>query len=275
MKKLNLFIPQWQDSGFSNELYYGGQAIFDMLKESVSFEQISVSSQPGIKKEKGIYGYSIILEQLEKVKKKLAENIPEVVFTVGGGCGVEVPLVSYLKKLYGTLELFWFDAHGDINSPQSSPSGYFHGMPLRFLLERIEENEISDMARDSIPFDKVLMIGVRDLDPPEAAYISEKGIETLTVEECLNNAPAEKKICRNSDMDYAYVHIDLDVIDPSEFRNVKCPAKGGISIKRLDSLIKMIKKNRKIAGISILENMETDRKELKKLQPLFEHGMSI
>ena len=68
---------------------------------------------------------------------------PDKILTVGGGCGIEIPIVSYFSEKYKNLDVLWFDAHGDLNTPESSPSKYFHGMPLRFLLEEIRNNDIS------------------------------------------------------------------------------------------------------------------------------------
>ena len=71
----------------------------------------------------------------------LRASAPDIVVTVGGTCGVEAAPVAYLNERYdGNLAVVWFDGHGDLNSPATSPSGHFHGMVLRTLLETVRRS---------------------------------------------------------------------------------------------------------------------------------------
>jgi len=274
MAEMNLFVPLWQDSGLSNEIYLGSQALKRLIDNRVEFRTIAIPATGSLSIEHDVYGYSAVFEQLRQVESALQDAKPTSVFTLGGGCGVEVPIVGYLNQRYDDLEVFWFDAHGDINSPESSPSKYFHGMPLRFLTEKPTGNRISDLVGRAVPHQRILLIGTRDLDDPERIYIKANAIEVLPPEECGIAALAVRKIQRNGIDQHAYVHIDLDCIDPKEFRNVKCPAKDGLSIERIGDLIATIRKTMKVVGISVLENTETDTKELKKLQPILDLALS-
>ncbi len=183
MEKLLLFIPQWQDSGLTNELYHGSYALKNYSEEygKCNFKAIEVDSKKELIKENNILGYSILFDQLERVRETINDNKPLKIFSLGGGCGIEVPIVSYLYSLYPDLTLFWFDAHGDLNTPESSPSKYFHGMPLRFLTEKIE-NKIGD-GIDIIPTSQVHLIGARDLDEPEKIFIESERIDVIRIEE--------------------------------------------------------------------------------------------
>ncbi|HUX14538.1 MAG TPA: arginase family protein [Spirochaetia bacterium] len=275
MRKLNLFVPQWQDSGHSNEIFHGSSALRRFIGAAAVFEEVHVDQRGELRVEKDIFGHEVILDQLQRVRRVLDLQSPEVVFTLGGGCGVEVSVVSYLKDLYGDLDLFWFDAHGDINSPATSRSKYFHGMPLRFLVERFEKSEISALVSRLVPCSAVTLLGTRDLDDAEEIYLRDNGIELMTVDECGSDAAISKGIGRNPRTTAAYIHIDLDTIDPSEFRNVKCPARFGLSIARIARIVEMIREEKSVVGISILENMETEELELQKLQALIDHATGI
>ena len=83
----------------------------------------------------GVQHLDAIIRQSTDAKALLDELAkPSRVFTVGGDCGVEVQPVSHASACYPGLAVVWFDAHADLNCPSSSPSGHFHGMPVRTLL---------------------------------------------------------------------------------------------------------------------------------------------
>ena len=275
MAEANLFVPLWQDSGISNEIYHGSLALRRLIGEEVKFHTVSVPEHGLLMTERGVYGYATVLNQLLLVQKALAEGRPATVFTVGGGCGVEVPILAYLAKIYPELAIFWFDAHGDINSPESSPSKYFHGMPLRFLLEHIEDNAISEIVSGEISPANVLLLGTRDLDAPEMDYLRTRKVHLLKPLECDLRHLEYEPIFSTAEKRRAYIHIDLDCIDPKEYKNVKCPAKDGLSIRRICKLIGVISKRMNVVGFSVLENVETDQTELKKLSPIMDWALKI
>ena len=273
MEKLLLFIPQWQDSGVTDELYHGSFALKNYSEElgKCKFNAIEVDNKKRLIKENNIWGYSIIYEQLTRVRETINDNKPLKIFSLGGGCGIEVPIVSYLYSLYPDLTLFWFDAHGDLNTPESSPSKYFHGMPLRFLTEKIE-NKIGDCV-NTIPSRQVHLIGLRDLDEPEKLFIESENIDVARLGKNFINT--FKNILGNNKNKEAYIHIDLDVIDPEYYKNVKCPAKKGLKISELIKAIELINKEMKITGFSIVENTETDKAEIRKLKKIIRLGLNI
>ncbi len=273
MEKLLLFIPQWQDSGLTSELYHGSYALKNYSEKygRCKFNAIEVDSKKELIKENNIIGYSIILDQLERVRETINDNKPLKIFSLGGGCGIEVPIVSYLYSLYPDLTLFWFDAHGDLNTPESSPSKYFHGMPLRFLIEKIK-NKISENV-NIIPPGQVHLIGTRDLDEPEKIFIESENIDVIVVEE--DFISKFMNLIRKNRNKKAYIHIDLDVIDPKYYKNVKCPTKNGLKISELIEAIKLAYNDMKIIGFSIVENTETDKAEIRKLGKIIRLGLNI
>jgi arginase len=143
MNKTYLFAPQWQDSGTTNELYSGAVSLRDYLQsicnEAIDEIEIPEHQIPVI--QNNILGYTIIEKQLSDIGTTLADRQSTKIIAIGGGCGIEVPIVSHLVQQYPDLQVIWFDAHGDLNSPESSPSKHFHGMPLRFIVER-QQGEI-------------------------------------------------------------------------------------------------------------------------------------
>jgi len=200
----NLFFPLCIDGGLGSGLRDGAYAIRDYLAPRMSFEEASAGELCDPRVERGIAGYAAIRARLERASALLENVAPERLFTIGGGCGVEVPIVSYLARRHSGLRVLWLDAHGDLNSPASSPSGHFHGMPLRFLLEGSLDEVIGPRAATLAPAE-VALIGCRDLDPPEVEYIRERGIALIAPRDAAtaDPFPGESPI---------YIHLDLDVL---------------------------------------------------------------
>jgi arginase len=261
MKKIYLSAPQWQDSGLSKELFEGAIALRNYFKARFNIETINIdidtSKKPEL--ENNILGFRLLKKQLSNTYETLNTNNPDKIITLGGGCGIELPIVSFLSRKYPDLHLFWFDAHGDLNSPESSGSKHFHGMPLRF----ITENQNNDMFKDMrlIPPHNVYLIGTRDLDNPEVDYIRKKNIRSIEISQEYSSQVNE---CIQPNKN-AYIHIDLDVLNPTEYRNVKCPVKNGLGIKELGKSLKLFMEKMNVVGISMLENTETKESEIEKL----------
>jgi arginase family enzyme len=179
--------------------------------------------------------------------------------TAGGDCGVEVaPIEQALARHGDGLVVVWFDAHGDLNTPESSPSGAFHGMILRTLLG---DGPAELAARRTLRPSQVVLAGVRALDPGEKAYVEESGIvraEPDAVIPALVAAGARA----------VYVHIDLDVLDPSWFASVGAPEAGGLSPAELVTAVRAIADRFPIAGLGITEyepSRPADRSVLKEI----------
>ena len=271
MKKIYLFVPQWQDSGLTKELYDGAWALnrYFKNKSTERLLEISVSDEEIPALENNIFGYKILLQQLSKIEDKLYSHSPEKIVTIGGGCGVEIPIVSYLSGKHADLTVLWFDAHGDLNTPETSPSKHFHGMPLRFLAEK-QPGEIGSRY-DTVPCENIILIGARDLDPPEKEFIDKNSIKVISHDidsaiHDLGNGLNGKPV---------YIHFDLDVLDPSCYRNVKCPVNNGLEIKDITRLLKKIALKQNIVGMSILENLELDQKKIQVIDDLFDFCLNL
>ncbi|MEU6727361.1 arginase family protein [Nonomuraea wenchangensis] len=175
-----------------------------------------------------------------------------LVVAVGGDCGVELEPVSAARRRYGDrLVVVWFDAHGDLNTPESSPSGAYHGMVLRALTGEGPEGLAAEEPLDPR---RIVLAGVRDLDPPEAAFVTQAGIRWVTMAETGTPEALLAAIEAAGGPDAAvYVHIDLDVLDPEVFRSVGCPTPGGMHPEHLLSLVTAIGGRFEVAGLGLME----------------------
>jgi len=267
--RLCVSAPQWQDSGLSSELYRGALALREYAAKNLGVETVNLDVDkeniPVLKDR--ILGFDILKDQLSTLRSLLAERSPDTLFTLGGGCGLEVPILDYFAEREQNLRLFWFDAHGDLNSPETSLSAHFHGMPLRFITER-QDSEVFTSTH-LVPCNNVSLIGARDLDPPEEEYIHQQNICHIPVGPRLLTDLQSRLVLGGA----AYIHVDLDAIDPEEYRNVKCPAARGLRILELTTAISFIRSRMRVVGVSILENTETRPEELEKIRPLLAEAL--
>src|SRR6476659_3005821 len=125
---------------------------------------------------RGVLGLSTIAPRFQNTIRDLRERNPCRILIVGGTCGAEVAPIGYLNEKYdGDLAVIWLDAHEDLNTPASSPSGHFHGMALRTLLGEGPDEYVSFLSRPLTPA-QVFLAGSRDLDLPERVFI-EQGVK--------------------------------------------------------------------------------------------------
>ena len=177
---------------------------------------------------------SVERDTLEEQSVELASMLPERPLVVGGCCCSHVGAVQGLARRGGRLAVVWFDAHGDLNTPETSPSGNEWGLPLRMLLD------------DGVvaPGD-VALVGARNLDPPEVEYIAATGID-----DSLDRALA--------DFDAVYVAFDLDVLDPGE-ATPWMPEPDGPSVDEAEALLRQVVERAPLAGIGFTGHLRDDR----------------
>ena len=190
------------------------------------------------------------LTSIEAVRRDLqqalatADGVPIV---VGGDCGVELGAIRHAAGRQ-KIAVVWFDAHGDLNTPASSPSGAFHGMVLRTLLGDGPEELLPDAPLNP---GQVVLAGTRALDPAEQEYIDASGIRTLSPAQLTPETLVDA--LRASGADALYIHIDLDVLDPGEFGALGYPEPFGVTVADLIGLIREAKATLPLVGAGITE----------------------
>ena len=150
--------------------------------------------------------------------------------------------------------LVWIDAHGDINTPETSLSGMLGGMPVAvatgLCLERLRVKCGLEIA---LPTKYVTMVGVRDTDPLEQEIIDRSQIEHITVDEIRQLHPVitseMERLARYTDR--IYIHVDLDVLDPVEVSGHGLTVKNGPTSKELGAALELMFKHPKTTGFGI------------------------
>lgn len=171
---------------------------------------------------------------LEEQSAALAGFLPERPLVVGGCCCAHVGAVHGLANRVGRLAVVWLDAHGDLNTPETSPSGNLWGMPLRMLLDD-----------GTVAPDDVALVGARNLDPGEADFIAETGIDD-SLERALDG------------VDAAYLALDLDVLDPST-AGVFMPEPAGPGVAEVEAILRATAERSRIAGMGVTGFLREER----------------
>ncbi len=250
---LGLYFPQWQGAGEHPWLEPGARRLRERLDGVGTWAEVKVPSLHPLRRESGMWGREELLGQLASARRMLQELQPARVLTIGGDCGVEVAPVSYLNARHGgDLAVVWFDAHADLNTPDSSPSGMFHGMPLRVLLGEGDPAFVEG-ARPHLSPRQVFLAGTRELDPPEARFIHQRELRHLPPAELLSRPEALVEALRAAGFRHVYLHVDLDVTDPGELPDVACPTPHGLALRTLTAQVRAVRGALELVGASVVE----------------------
>ena len=229
----------------------GAEAIRGDLPAAVT-RTVEIPAGAGESLDTGVHRFSSISVIADAIAAALAET-PGLPIVIGGDCGIEFAAVRHAAEsaeaASAPLALVWFDAHGDLNTPASSPSGAFHGMVLRTLLgdgpDELAPGPVIEPSR-------VVLAGTRALDDAEAAYLDETGIPVLSPT-ALEAPEALLEAIRATGARSVYLHIDLDVLDPGEIAGVAFPEPFGIDVGRLTAAICAVREEFALVGAGITE----------------------
>jgi arginase len=187
------------------------------------------------------------------------------VLTVGGDCGVELEPIRHARQRYGrTLGVAWFDAHGDLHTPASSPSGAFHGMVLRAVLGVGDPEFVAEPR-----IGRVVLFGARDMEAAEREQLWRGAVRYLPVHAARHSVMASNAVLE-TDADEVYLHVDLDVLDPASFDGACYPSPNGLTVPELVAAIRAIAAATPVVGAGITECATDDPDALAVLVPLLE-----
>jgi arginase len=203
----------------------------------------------------GVQRYSALVTTRDRTLAALVERAAiapeETVITIGGDCAADLAGVQHALSLRepGSVALVWFDAHADINSPQSSPSRAFSGMVVRALLGE-GPAELASAEGALLAPQQLVLAGTRSLDDGESAYIDENGIRMLTADR-FASPDALLDALSSTGATSAYLHIDLDVLDPAAIDGVGYPEPFGLQPELLAETIRSVRSRYELAGAAV------------------------
>lgn len=234
-----VLVPQWQGSPSPRamRLAEGVAALRADLPASATTE-VLVPLEAGDDRGTGIARYSSVQLVRERLSNVLGD-LDEPVVVVGGDCGVSAAGISSAVARHPGVAVVWFDAHPDLNSPESSPSGAFAGMVLRAAID----------AHD-VDASRVVLAGARAWDSAEQEFAAASGVRALSVGELADPTALVDAVAATG-ADAVYLHIDLDVLDPGEIAGLLDPEPFGVTPGVLVAAIKSLRARFPLAGATI------------------------
>ena len=170
----------------------------------------------------------------------VAETEHPVVYA--GDCVSTIGVLAGLsiKGIHPTL--FFFDAHGDFHTWETSQSGFIGGMPLAMVTGRGEQTIVQGAGLTPLPDERVILVDGRDLDPGEDAAVATSGIGHASVDEVAHSIPPSGPL---------YVHVDTDVVDPADMPAENYPASDGPSLDAVRKAMIHLAATGRVAAFSI------------------------
>ena len=182
--------------------------------------------------------------------------------TLGGDHSLAMGSIAGVARFYRErherLGLLWFDAHGDMNTPESTNSGNVHGMPLAHVLGMGDERLASvGGVRPKVHYANACLIGVRDLDDREKKLIAESGVYVFTMKDIDRHGVSHvlEEAIERASRGTAGIHVsfDIDSIDPSVALGVGTPKKGGLTYREAHLCLEMVADARLLTSFDMVE----------------------
>jgi arginase len=194
-----------------------------------------------------------------------------------GDCAISLGVVAGLQRAGADPGIVWFDAHGDVQTPETTASGYLGGMPLRLLTGYRPELIAARLGLRPVPEHRIVLAGARDLDPPEETYLASAAIRRYEVAG-LTTAGLTRADVTTGDLTTVglttvglttgglttgglttgglpagplYVHADLDVIDAAALPGLRYPVPGGPDAARLADALRLLLATGQVAALGI------------------------
>lgn len=191
------------------------------------------------------------LNEVAQVNEELAKKVDEQVtlgrfpLVLGGDHSIAIGTIAGVSRHYKNLGVIWYDAHGDINTEETTPSGNIHGMPLAVSLGLGHERLTNILnQKPKIKPENVVLIGIRDLDEGEKQLLRQLKIKVYTMHEMdrlgMPQVMEETIAYLKKRTDGVHVSFDLDGIDPKDSPGVGTPVVGGLTYRESHLALEML-----------------------------------
>ena len=193
-------------------------------------------------------------------EKSLSEGFLPLV--LGGdhsiAAGVAAGVANYFRKDKKQIGYLWLDAHGDMNTPESSPSGNVHGMPLAAIMG-YGAPELVDLLgfKPKAEPGNIVIVGARDLDAQERKIVKKSGIHVFTMrdidERGMREVMADALKYAMDDTAGIAVSLDMDFVDPADAPGVGTPVRGGVTYREAHLAMEMIADTESMVSLEVVE----------------------
>jgi arginase len=167
-----------------------------------------------------------------------AGRVPVV---VSGDCTTSLGVVAGLQRAGRDPHVVWFDGHADVQTPQTTSSGYLGGFPVRQLVGGSDRTAPDLLGLRPVPEERVVLVDARDQDPPEVEYLARSAIRQVAVEDVGGALPPAP----------VYLHVDVDVTNPDTLPGLLFPAQGGPSLAAVTEAVRAVVAGGGVAAVGI------------------------
>jgi arginase len=257
-----LVVPQWQGSGHTRarELAEGAGRLAGLVGHATSPTGHWPAERTSRRFDVDSY------DALVAVRAAVSRSLPDgPVLTIGGDCGADLePIARELRRRDGDLAVVWLDAHADVNSPSTSPSGAFHGMVLRAVCGEGPPGLVADIAaRPS----GLVLAGTRAVDDGEASWLRATGVTPFATEVFDDPTPLAQRL-RATGRSAVHIHVDLDVLDPAVFPWTGYPEPGGPDVAGVVRVIEAVAATLPVSSAFVGEHMGGDEMATATAAPI-------
>ena len=207
-------------------------------------------------------GNAKFLNETEAVCRQLADEVAETLreshtpLVLGGDHSVAIGSVRGSAR-EADLGAVWFDAHTDLNTPATSPSGNVHGMPLAALLGIGAFDGVEWANAAGLQAENIALVGLRSVDEPEAAFLADSDISVFTMSDIdqqgITAVVADALATATDGVDQLHVSLDLDWLDPTEAPGVGTPVRGGVSYREAHAAMEQVADSGQLRSLDLVE----------------------
>eukprot|EP00760_Papus_ankaliazontas_P028343 PhM_4_TR3649/c0_g1_i1/m.80347/K01476/E3.5.3.1, rocF, arg; arginase len=264
-------MPQaMRDGGLNTVIEAAGWELEDMgdlpLKEVMA--QVKSSGEADRHPEPKVHDCYVVGRALERVYDAAYQSARRGAFvlTVGGDHSVAAGSIAGVLKARKELCVVWVDAHGDCNTPETSPSGNYHGMPAAHVLGWFKRQLPGfEWLKQHVPEHRFCFIALRDIDPAEATMMRSSGIQVYSMHDVDKygiGKVMEMALSRINPHNDRPIHLslDIDAVDPMFAPGTGTKAKGGLTYREVRYLCEALAKTNLLGSMDIVEvNPDLDR----------------
>jgi arginase len=200
-----------------------------------------------------------IKQACERVAQLVARSVEEGLhpLVLGGDHSVAIGTLGGLSRAHGPGGVLWIDAHGDVNRPETSPTGNVHGMPLAVALGLAgPEFESEAWTLPDVTANRVALVGTRSLDAAEASLLSELDVAVYTMSD-IDRLGVERVIRQSlrhiGGSGFVHVSLDMDALEPDIAPGVGTPVRGGLSYREAHLAMELVAESGLAGSLEVVE----------------------
>lgn len=274
MKTIRLLYPDYLSGGLE-EYYFGANLLQYILPVNDKQKLIKVEIAPPNGAEKavknGIFAEDEVLAGIKDAQKKIANEKPNRIITIGGNCIVSLAPFDYLHGLYENTGIIWIDAHPDVSTVNDSyPNA--HAMVLGSLMGYGAPQLTKQMKNQKFKPNEILYVGLQGLHSYQAKFLNDVGVNYKLQGNTFVSDNEIKTFMKR--FEHILVHLDIDVLDERFFHSTYFAnpeltgdgAGGGkMTMEKLFEVLKLINESSDVVGFTIAEYLPFDEHKLHKM----------